>query len=192
MLEDKYCLDLVRKLDTSKFLTTLFAPERARTTMLAIHAFSLEIKQIQAKTSQTTISRMRYAFWKESIDSTFKGNPPSRTCNLTLDPVCQSIAAALEHTRLSQSWFKRIINAYEEGLEINHYADLNQLAQHGENSVSPLIYLNLQALGVSNIRADHAASHIGKAVFIASILRDFPLNLKYRKSFLFRQILVTF
>jgi NADH dehydrogenase [ubiquinone] 1 alpha subcomplex assembly factor 6 len=41
-----------------------------------------------------------------------------------------------------------------------------------ENTASSLLYLCLEAAGVRNSTADHAAGHIGKAVGICTLLRS--------------------
>jgi len=48
------------------------------------------------------------------------------------------------------------------------------LERYGENTSSCLLYLQLELLGVKDMQADHAASHIGKAIGITSVIRAFP------------------
>lgn len=152
-----YCMDLVRKTDNMNFLATLFASSRHRPTLFAICAFNSEIKQIRARAPHSNIAKMRLAFWRDSLDSIYKGSPPDH-------PVCTSICRALEETRLSKSWFNRIIKAREDELELQHFGTVESLEQYSECLYSSLIYLNLEAMGITNLRADHAASHIGRLI----------------------------
>src|SRR5215212_675891 len=64
-------------------------------------------------------------------------------------------------------------------LQALHLSDLpcmtiKDLESYGENTSSCLLYLHLESLGIRDVQADHAASHIGKAIGIASVLRAFP------------------
>ena len=47
---------------------------------------------------------------------------------------------------------------------------------YGEYTQGSLLYLALEACGVRDIHADHAASHIGKAAAIATVLRALPVH----------------
>jgi NADH dehydrogenase [ubiquinone] 1 alpha subcomplex assembly factor 6 len=129
------------------------------------------MKQIQSKTTNSTLAKMRFDFWRGSIESTFKGNPPN-------NPICTSLARVLEEVRLSQSWFKRIVNAYESELDITNFGTFDSLEAHAENKYSSLIYLNLEGLGVIDLKADHAASHIGKCIGITRILQSLPYDIQ--------------
>jgi NADH dehydrogenase [ubiquinone] 1 alpha subcomplex assembly factor 6 len=43
--------------------------------------------------------------------------------------------------------------------------------RYAENTASSLMYLTLEALGIRDNHADHAASHVGKALGIVTLLR---------------------
>lgn len=180
--DDLYCQDLVRRFDNPNYIKALFAPAKERQALLAIHAFSLEISQIQTKTSKSEIAKMRYAFWRDTIASTFTGTSLHH-------PVSTSLFKVLQHTRLSQSWFKRIIAAHETHIDESYFSNLEALESHAENTSSALIYLQLEAMGVSDLKADHAASHIGKCIGIAKVLKEMPANIGARKLLIPSEIL---
>lgn len=64
------------------------------------------------------------------------------------------------------------------------YINNKDLESYGENTASCLLYLHLQSLGVEDIQADHAASHIGKSIGIVTILRGFPYLVSKRRMLL--------
>ncbi|CAG8754971.1 176_t:CDS:2, partial [Racocetra fulgida] len=95
------------------------------------------------------------------------GKPPQQ-------PIAQVLFNALETCRLSPLFFKRIIDEREANLDDLPYFTIKDLESYGENTASCLLYLHLESLNVKDVKADHAASHIGKAIGIATILRAFP------------------
>ncbi|KAJ1549090.1 NADH dehydrogenase (ubiquinone) complex I, assembly factor 6, partial [Nowakowskiella sp. JEL0078] len=56
-------------------------------------------------------------------------------------------------------------------LHSHHLTTFADLEQRAENIYSSLLYLQLQSLGVSDVNADHAASHVGKAAGIADCIK---------------------
>ena len=77
--------------------------------------------------------------------------------------------------RLSKIWFHRIINTREAQLGNPPYPTLSALESYAENTYSAMLYLTLSALPQASITTDHIASHIGKAMGIAAVLRGIPL-----------------
>jgi NADH dehydrogenase [ubiquinone] 1 alpha subcomplex assembly factor 6 len=77
--------------------------------------------------------------------------------------------------RLSKSWFHRIIRTREEHLSNPPYPTLSALESYAENTYSTMLYLTLSALPQASLTTDHIASHIGKAMGIAAVLRGIPL-----------------
>ena len=76
---------------------------------------------------------------------------------------------------MSKSWLLRMINEREKYLNNAPYPTLESLEKYAENTYSTLLYLTLQALPMGSVTADHVASHIGKAVGIAAVLRGLPM-----------------
>jgi hypothetical protein len=58
-----------------------------------------------------------------------------------------------------------------------------------EQTNSTLLYLALEAVGVRDVHADHAASHIGKAVGLCAMLRSLPVHCRQGQVFLPSKIL---
>jgi NADH dehydrogenase [ubiquinone] 1 alpha subcomplex assembly factor 6 len=118
-----------------------------------------------------SMGKFKYDWWRTVMDSTLSGQPVDH-------PISIAIADALENCELSKSWINRIISAREDLKRRDTvFSTMNELETYAENSSSALLYLQLEALGLQNVNADHCASHIGKAVGISSILRGVPLGL---------------
>lgn len=114
-------------------------------------------------------------FWRDTINKALDGEPPKEPVAILL----AQAAAELQHNsdgkaRLSKNWFQRIINTRAQYLGNPPYPTLSSLESYAENTYSTLLYLTLSALPQASITTDHIASHIGKAMGIAAVLRGIP------------------
>lgn len=152
-----------------------FVPARARDAYVALRAFNVDVALVADHTSTPAVGRMRMQFWRDAVDKALAGTPPQ-------EPVAMMIAHANNnlkyftngHRKLSKNWFHRIINTREAHLGNPPYPTLSALEQYAENTYSTLFYLNLSALPQASLTTDHIASHIGKAMGIAAVLRGLP------------------
>lgn len=67
-----------------------------------------------------------------------------------------------------------LCSAQESSLVEGQPEDLAALLSYAESTSSALLYLTLECLGVRNVHADDAASHIGKALGLALTIRSIP------------------
>ncbi|KAK7146992.1 hypothetical protein R3I94_009741 [Phoxinus phoxinus] len=174
---EQYCIDIVRKRDYDGFLCSLLLPEAVRRSTLALRAFNVELAQIKDSVSQKTIGLMRMQFWKSAVEDIYRDDPPSQ-------PIGAELWRAVRKHTLTRRWMLRIISEREKDMEDRAYRNLQDLEAYGENTQSSLLYLLLETLGVKNVHADHAASHIGKAQGILTCLRATPYNSSRRKVYL--------
>lgn len=174
---EKYCLELVRSRDYEGFLCSLLLPEDIRRSSLALRAFNVELAQVKDSVSQKTIGLMRMQFWKTAIEEIYRDDPPNQ-------PVSTELWRAVKKHDLTKRWLLRIITEREKDMDDRAYRNLQELEAYSENTQSSLIYLLLECLGVTNVHADHAASHIGKAQGITTCLRAIPYHSSRRKVYL--------
>ncbi|XP_074510550.1 NADH dehydrogenase (ubiquinone) complex I, assembly factor 6 isoform X1 [Sebastes fasciatus] len=176
-LNEKYCLDLVRSRDYDGFVSSLLLPEEARRSSLALRAFNVELAQVKDSVSQKTIGLMRMQFWKTAIEEIYKDDPPNQ-------PISAELWRVVRKHYLTKRWLLRIITEREKDLDDRAYRNLQELEKYSENTQSSLLYLLLECLGLKNVHADHAASHIGKAQGIVTCLRATPYHSSRRKVYL--------
>uniref|UniRef100_A0A7N4V508 NADH:ubiquinone oxidoreductase complex assembly factor 6 n=1 Tax=Sarcophilus harrisii TaxID=9305 RepID=A0A7N4V508_SARHA len=155
---DLYCVELLRKRDYEGYLCCLLLPAEARSSAFALRAFNVELAQVKDSISQKTIGQMRMQFWKKAVEDIYSDSPPH-----------QPVAIEL--------W-------KEKNLDDKAYRNIKELETYAENTQSSLLYLTLEVLGVRDLHADHAASHIGKAQGIVTCLRATPYHISRRKVFL--------
>nr|XP_023961036.1 NADH dehydrogenase (ubiquinone) complex I, assembly factor 6 isoform X1 [Chrysemys picta bellii] len=175
--EVQYCAELLRKRDYEGFLCSLLLPAESRTSAFALRAFNVELAQIKDSITQKTIGLMRMQFWRKAVEDIYCDNPPHQ-------PVAIELWKAIKRHNLTKRWLLKIIDEREKNLDDRAYHNIQELETYADNTHSALLYLTLEMLGVRDIHADHAASHIGKAQGIVTCLRATPYHSKRRKVFL--------
>ncbi|XP_006974990.1 NADH dehydrogenase (ubiquinone) complex I, assembly factor 6 isoform X1 [Peromyscus maniculatus bairdii] len=174
---DHYCLELLRKRDYESYLCSLLVPTECRSSVSALRAFNVELAQVKDSVSEKTIGLMRMQFWKKAVEDMYRDNPPHQ-------PVAVELWKAVKRHNLTKRWLMRIIDERERNLDDKAYRSVRELEDYAEGTQSCLLYLTLEVLGVKDLHADHAASHIGKAQGIVTCLRAAPYHGSRRKVFL--------
>ncbi|XP_065064952.1 NADH dehydrogenase (ubiquinone) complex I, assembly factor 6-like [Rhopilema esculentum] len=180
-----YCIELVRTNDFENYLCTLRLPDKARLAAFAIRAFNVELAKVKDSVSDRHIGSMRLLFWKDVINELYEGKPRAH-------PVVLLLAQVIQTNKLSKSWFSRLIAAREKTLDDKPFMTIEEIEMYGENSVSPVLYLILESLGIKDINTDHVASHIGRAISLTTVLRAVPFNAQRRKVFLPVDLLIKY
>ncbi|XP_075405585.1 NADH dehydrogenase (ubiquinone) complex I, assembly factor 6 isoform X2 [Tenrec ecaudatus] len=155
---DLYCLELLRRRDYESYLCSLLLPAESRRAAFALRAFNVELAQVKDSVSEKPIGLMRMQFWKTTVEDLYQDKPPHQPVALEL-------------------W-------KEKNLDDKVYRNIQELETYAENTQSSLLYLTLEILGIKDLHADHAASHIGKAQGIVTCLRATPYHGSRRKVFL--------
>ncbi|CDH59283.1 nadh dehydrogenase complex assembly factor 6 [Lichtheimia corymbifera JMRC:FSU:9682] len=170
----KYCTDSVRQRDYEGYLCVPFYPSHLRNVQYALRAFNVELASIRENVSNPTAGKMRMQFWSDTINNIYKGNPPQQ-------PIALAVAAALKECHLSRMWFKRIITERATNLEDHQFMTIKDMESYSENTASALLYLQLESLGIKDVNADHAISHVGKMIGISTFLRALPFHLSHKR-----------
>ncbi|XP_066596042.1 NADH dehydrogenase (ubiquinone) complex I, assembly factor 6 isoform X2 [Prorops nasuta] len=173
-----------RKKDYENFLCSLLLPERILAAGFAIRAFNVEIAQIPDQITNDTLGAMRFQFWKDALNKIYDGSPPS-------SPVAVELYRILRKHKLSKYYFQRLIDARLQKLnDLNILPDMRAIENYAEQTVSSIYYLLLEAAEITNVNADHIASHLGKAHGITNLIRSIPYNCLRREICLPQDILL--
>ncbi|KAI9203095.1 isoprenoid synthase domain-containing protein [Polychytrium aggregatum] len=173
----RYCSDLVRRYDYDHYLASIFVPAQAREAYWAIRSLNIELSLVHENVKEIAIRKMRLQWWRDALDLVYKGQPPNQ-------PVAQALAKAVAEGALSRIWLKRLIDEREKRLTDVQFGTLHDLEQYAENTAGSLINLQIESLGLRDLHADHAASHIGKAIGIVTMLRGTPFHIQSRQFYL--------
>jgi NADH dehydrogenase [ubiquinone] 1 alpha subcomplex assembly factor 6 len=151
--------------------------------VIAVRAFNVTVSQVRDQVSQTLIGEMRMKFWSDSLVSIYQDNPPAQ-------PVAIQLHKAIQKHKLSKRWLQRILSSREEILSDKSFQNLAALETYSENSVSSVLYLVLECMNFRDVNADHAASHIGRAQGLITLLRAIPYNASKQRVYVPLDLLV--
>nr|XP_043873546.1 NADH dehydrogenase (ubiquinone) complex I, assembly factor 6 isoform X2 [Solea senegalensis] len=174
---EKFCLELVRSRDYDGFVSSLLLPEEARRSSLALRAFNVEVAQAGEGLG------FPEDHWSDE-DAVLEDGHRRHLQRRASEAAGHRRAVEVRKHDLTKQWLLRIITERERDLDDRAYKNLQDLETYSENTQSSLLYLQLECLGVKNVHADHAASHIGKAQGIATCLRATPYHSSRRKVYL--------
>ncbi|KAG0588900.1 hypothetical protein KC19_2G276900 [Ceratodon purpureus] len=171
-----YCVKQVRSNDYENYLCALHLPAGPRAAAFALRAFNIETAQA-GDMKETNLAMMRLAWWRDAVDGLYKKK--------TLEhPVVQALGAVISENRLSKHWFTRLLEARMTDLDSTSPLSIAEVERYAEDTASSLLYLTLEASGVRNTSADHAASHIGKTAGMGLLLRASPYHGARRRSYI--------
>jgi phytoene synthase len=151
----RYVLDLVRGNDRDRFLGALFAPEPARTDLLALLAFDHELARTRSVTREPMLARIRLEWWREAVaEAAGSGKPRAQ-------PIVESLSETVRRRNLALQDLVALIDAREE--EIDGPLDVLR-AGHA------LADLELAVLGVG----DDASRQAARAIAAAWLMGEGP------------------
>lgn len=116
-------------------------------------------------------------FWRDTVNSTFAGNPPREPISILLHKAVTDLAERSDggSSKSLKFWLLRLINSREQYMDNRPFPSLAALEDYAENTYATLMYMTLAAMPIRSVDLDHLASHIGKACGIVATLRGIPV-----------------
>lgn len=111
--------------------------------------------------------KIRVQWWRERVSALYES--PGGATRET--PLLLELDRAIAAHDLTRRWFERLLDARDQDLDVDQPLSLEDLERYAEQTASSLLYLTLECLGVRDGAADRAASHVGAAVGLATLLR---------------------
>jgi len=174
-----YCVQQVRSYDYHHYLCLLELPPSMRKAAFTLRALNVETARAMDVASDPRIGLMRLVWWQEAIDKLFANK-------LIEHPTALALSHVMAENKISKTWLKRSVDARindarREATDIPE--TMEELEKYAEDTVSTMLYLSLQAGGITSTAADHAASHIGKASGILLLLKSLPYHAGHNRHF---------
>ena len=163
-------MTMLEKYDHANYLCTLLLPAELRSAATAIRCFNIEVAQISDSSKEGPIRAMRYLFWKDAIELMYTGGNPTR------HPVALCLADAVKRHSLPRHIIATLLEARENDPSNSNttFASSKGLEQYGEDTTAAVLHLIMAAAGTKNDAAFRAASHVGRAMAIANVLKATP------------------
>ena len=160
------------------FFSTLYF-QGLRPPLICLRAFNVETSRIEDNAKAEMLVMMRFQWWRDAINSAYKGTPPDQ-------PIMNALAHVLQHkTNLTRYRLQRMLSTREEDLlRKDSPPSLQSLEDSAEGIHSQLLYLQLESADIIDKAADHAATHVGKAAGLAALLRNTARHAQRGRSYL--------
>lgn len=163
---DDYCAQEVRRFDSDRWLTALFAPDAKRPALLALYAFNSEIARVRESVTQPMIGQIRLQWWREAWEGVAAGRPRQQ-------PIVQALHAHCRNLDIADAL--ALIDARERDMDAAPMDSLAALLTYAEASSVPLMRLAAAILGVRlDERWQEAVRLAGTAYALVGLLRATP------------------
>lgn len=120
--------------------------------------------------SEPQIAKLRLKFWYDSIDKCFE---PDGKSYVKDQPVLRELRRTVGTSKLNKIYLRRLVTARERPSSLA-FQTIRDLEDYADQTCSSLLHLLVELSGVQDLQVDHAASHLGKAQGIATMLRAIP------------------
>ena len=112
--------------------------------------------------SSSMATRLRMQWWRDAISGIYEGHNATAddddddgggylafSSSARRNPTIRSLASAVRTHGLTHRFLGRIVEAREADLDVSQYRRVRDVAQYGEDTMSNVLYLTLECLGVS-------------------------------------------
>ena len=107
----RYVLDTVRAADRDRFLAALFAPEPARSGLMALLAFDHELGRARTVTREPLLAEIRLQWWREAATGAAGTEQPRA------QPIVEALAETARRHRLAAESLVALVDARAEEIE---------------------------------------------------------------------------
>lgn len=166
-----YCVEALKTRDYDNYIWAMQLPKHLRPSIFTLRAFDLELTAIPAQAKQTMILRMRFQWWRDAINSAYKGRPANQ-------PVISALASVLDQHTLTRYRMQQVITTREESFaDPSPPASLAALEDIAEGTSSQLILLQLEAALLGNNDNDNDDNNINNGSRISEQESSSPSSL---------------
>eukprot|EP01133_Synstelium_polycarpum_P005279 gene5279-6117_t len=156
----------------------LSSPEDYRYVFDRLKAFNIETVSVHSDSiSDNRLSKSKLLFWKDAINQIYSGRVYDQ-------PLIRVLAQQIKEKNLSKMWFVKLLNRREKDLGSVQLKDMDELEAYAEEIYSSMLLLTLESMGVKSSEAEHAASHLGRAMGIMTLIRGTPFHIRSRKTYI--------
>jgi phytoene synthase len=157
---------ITRKSASNLVLGFLFLPRAKRDGMSALYAFCREVDDV-ADEQNIPVEKRReqLAAWRADVRRACGSETPLFAVNRELQSV-------IRRYRLPFEYFEALLQGVEMDLEINRYADYEQLELYCYRVASVVGLLSIEIFGYTDPACRDYAIYLGKALQLTNILRD--------------------
>ncbi|MEO0962045.1 MAG: squalene/phytoene synthase family protein [Pseudomonadota bacterium] len=154
----------LRRSDSDRFLSALFAPAGSRPHLFALYALDQELKRIPGLVSEPMLGAIRFQWWRDTIGSIYQGENPGHE-------LVPALAAAIEAGSLPAEGFHHWLDAREDEMSEFPFADLASMESHARRAEGTIMTMAGTILGNAE-KADKLAG-FAAAYGLVELLKRF-------------------
>lgn len=167
--------EALKRRDSDRYLTALFAPAARRPALFALYNFNAEIARVRDSVSEPMMGAIRLQWWRDAVAAAFEGRDLAR-------PLQPKLRAAIEIYGLPRDPFEVLIAARESDLERSSVpTDEAALIEYAEASSASLLDLALVVLEEPDWEF---AQPLGIAWGLIGLMRALPFHARQRRLYL--------
>lgn len=164
MTPDDYCQEKAAKSGSSFYYSFLFLPPERRRAITALYAFCREVDDVVDDCTDSSVARIKLAWWRTQVDNLFKGNADH--------PVMLALQPHLESCSISRDHMVAVIDGMEMDLDQTRYLDWPGLRKYCWHAAGVVGELSAGVFGYTDPRTMEYASKLGLAFQLTNIIRD--------------------
>lgn len=160
----EYCQDKAAKSGSSFYYAFLFLPPERRQAITALYAFCREVDDVVDECTDTSIARIKLAWWRTQIDAMYQGKAEH--------PVTLALTPHLKPFDITQPRLLAIIDGMEMDLDQTRYLDWPALEKYCWHVAGVVGELSAGIFGYQDPATLQYASKLGIAFQLTNIIRD--------------------
>ncbi len=164
MSPDEYCQEKAAKSGSSFYYSFLFLPPERRRAITALYAFCREVDDVVDESSESSIARIKLAWWRTQIDEMFKGKPDH--------PVTRALQPHLQTCSITRERLLAVIDGMEMDLDQTRYLDWPGLRKYCWHAAGVVGELSAGVFGYGDPKTLVYAEKLGLAFQMTNIIRD--------------------
>lgn len=175
--------ELVYAQDRTRFLASLFAPEKSRQGLMALFAFNIEIARVRELVREPLPGEVRLQWWRDFLNGVEHGDAAA-------NPIAAALAATIRTHALPVKPLTDMIDARIFDLYNDPMPSLNDLEGYCGETVSMLIQLAMTILNGEQVpKMADVAGHAGVAYGLCGLLRALPWHVARGQCYLPKDLL---
>ncbi|PLW07184.1 hypothetical protein PCANC_25854 [Puccinia coronata f. sp. avenae] len=188
-------LEGLKRSNPSAVLQIPFWPRTTQPAVLALRAFQAEIAAIPRHATSLDIARIRYQWWRESINHCFlhshHQDQDAAAHTSRNHPLIQALKPIIQAHKLSKYHFTRLINASEAHHLEPRFTSVSSLVSYAQSTSYGTLSHLTQVLvtssgdkaslgGIPLATVDHALSHLSLFLTLVQLLSSMPYYIRHR------------
>ncbi|CAG4998580.1 unnamed protein product [Parnassius apollo] len=145
-----------------------------RSPALVVRAFNVEVARVQDQTSDSQTAAFRVQFWLDTINYIYKKD--QTISKIPANPIAKELFKVCKSYSLPRRHLEKLVSSRSNLLKSKYFKTLEDIERYADDTVSSVYYLLLSVAGITDIHADHAASHLGKSQGLTNILRSIHVS----------------